>query len=154
MTDRIAITLTRDLIVPDSDTRPGWTLGVLHVDGRHFGYSCEDFDRLHAGEIKIKTRTAIPAGRYTVAMTWSPKYGRMVPEVQRVPGFQGIRIHAGNDNSDTEGCILPGLQRDVARGRVLFSADAVRWLETRIAAAVTTLEIVYQVPAGFEATQG
>lgn len=150
----MVITLTRDLIVPDTDSRQGWTLGVLHVDGRHFGYSVEDYDRLHAGEVKIKARTAIPAGRYTIAMTWSPKYGRMVPEVQHVPGFQGIRIHPGNDNSDTEGCILPGLRRDVARGRVLYSTDAVRWLETRIAATPTTLEIVYSLPAGFEVPAG
>lgn len=148
------ITLTRDLIVPDTESRQGWTLGVLHVDGKHFGYSVEDYDRIHAGEVKIKARTAIPAGRYVVAMTWSPKYGRMVPEVQHVPGFVGIRIHAGNDNSDTEGCILPGLQRDPARGRVLYSTDAVRWLETRIAATPTTLDIVYTVPAGFERPAG
>lgn len=143
------LTLTRDVLAP------GWTLGILHVDGKFFGYTVEDYDRLHMGETKVKTHTAIPAGHYVVKVTWSPHFQRMVPEVLHVEGFQGIRIHAGNDAGDTEGCILPGLSRNVTEGKVFHSADACRWLESKISfASDTTLDIGYSVPEGFEAAPG
>jgi hypothetical protein len=146
--------LTLDLHLTRDVLDPRWTLGVMHVDGRLFGYTVEDFDRLHRGEAKIAKLTAIPAGRYRVRATWSPKYQRLVPEVCDVPGFRGVRIHAGNDAEDTEGCILPGLSRSIKEGKVFHSADACRWLETRIAAADTWITIGYSVPAGFEAVPG
>jgi len=142
------LTLTRDHLAP------GWTLGILHVDGKLLGYTVEDFDRLHMGETKVKCKTAIPAGHYVVKTTWSPHFQRMVPEVLAVPGFQGVRIHAGNDAGDTEGCVLPGLSRSIKEGKVFHSADACRWLEARIAAEPCTLDIGYAVPAGFEAVPG
>lgn len=138
------LTLTRDVLTP------GWTLGLLHADDLLLGYTCEDTDRIKLGEVKVKARTAIPAGSYEVRHTWSPKYGRHMPEVLAVPGFRGIRIHAGNDADDTEGCILPGLARDVRAGTVSHSADAVRWLEERIRAAPCQLVIGYTIPAGHE----
>jgi hypothetical protein len=141
----VNLTLTRDVLAPD------WTLGILHVDGKLMGYTVEDYDRLHMGGTKIPKVTAIPAGRYRVRATWSPKYQRLVPEVLDVPGFRGIRLHPGNDADDSEGCILPGLSRSVREGKVFHSADACRWLETQIAAHDTWIEIGYSVPAGFEA---
>ena len=59
---------------------------------------------------KIPGKTAIPAGTYEVRDTWSPKYQRMMLVLVDVPGFQGIRIHSGNDAEDTEGCLIPGLR--------------------------------------------
>lgn len=138
------LTLVRDILTPS------WTLGKLWADGKFFGYTVEDTDRLHRGESKVKTRTAIPAGGYVVQMTWSPKYGRLVPQLLAVPGFQGIRIHSGNDADDTEGCILPGLQRDVKRGRVLFSRDACRWLEAKLLHG-GWIDIRYDLLEGLEA---
>ena len=55
---------------------------------------------------KVKGRSAIPAGRYEIKLTWSPKYGRVMPEIMAVPGFTGIRIHSGHDETHTEGCLL------------------------------------------------
>lgn len=77
-----------------------------------------DIGRGHPGR-KIPGRTAIPEGRYPVAVTFSPKFGRWLPLLLHVPLFTGIRIHAGNTVEDTEGCILPGL--NTVKGRVTDS---------------------------------
>ena len=123
------ILLTRDTFTSTSTT------GTLSIDGKPFGFSLEDFDRglfqtqPHADILKFKVsgQTCIPSGRYEVRKTWSPRYGRHMPEVCDVPGFRGIRIHAGNDAGDTEGCILPGKTR--ARNWVYTSAKYAAWLE-------------------------
>lgn len=134
-----------------------WTLGVLTVDyeagagPQSFGFTCEDQDRgLNQGDIlaeiqrvKIAGETAIPAGRYRVRRTHSPKYGRLMALVEGVPGFRGIRIHAGNDDDDTEGCILPGLSRDVKAGTVAKSKAAADWLDAEIAKVEAAGGVVY-----------
>jgi hypothetical protein len=60
------------------------------------------------GSGKVYGRTAIPAGRYRVDITYSPKFQKMMLGVEDVPFFTGIRIHSGNDADDTLGCILVG----------------------------------------------
>ncbi len=89
------------------------TRGSLFVDGRLECHILEDEVRIDDPSTpvnegaKIKERTAIPAGTYPIRATWSPKYGRVMPEVCEVPGFTGIRIHSGHDEKDTWGCLLP-----------------------------------------------
>lgn len=85
----------------------GTTIGVVMVDDRFLCWSLEDAIR----DVKVAGETAIPAGRYRVALTHSPKFGRVLPEVLNVPGFAGVRIHPGNSAADTEGCLLFGHQR-------------------------------------------
>ena len=74
-----------------------------------------DFD--DPGEGKIYGETAIPCGRYQIIVTYSPKFGKRLPELLHVPGFTNIRIHSGANAKHTEGCILVGENRQ--RGRLV-----------------------------------
>ena len=91
------------------------TIGDLTIGGRHICWICEDTVREIPGvpvaEWKIKGATAIPYGRYRIKRTFSNRFQRTTPQLMDVEGFDGIRIHAGNDAGDTEGCPLPGLER-------------------------------------------
>lgn len=97
------LTLTRDLCGAVC------TLGKLSVDGAHECYTVEDVVRPN-GE-KVYGKTAIPAGRYQIVVTMSPRFRRRLPLLLNVPNFEGVRIHPGNTAADTEGCILPGVKR-------------------------------------------
>ena len=48
----------------------------------------------------------IPALIYKVAVTQSPKFQRLLPILQQVPGRSGIRIHRGTKPEHSLGCIL------------------------------------------------
>jgi len=93
------------------------TVGVLHdvTPGTHAApvwlcFILEDRYR-PPGESKVPGATCIPAGRYEVRITHSPKFDQEMPLLIGVPGFSGVRIHPGNDASDTAGCLLPGRVR-------------------------------------------
>lgn len=90
------------------------TIGRLNVDGGFCCWTLEDTDRhLEDGGKKIYGKTAIPTGVYQILITYSPKFKRDLPLLLNVPGFSGIRIHAGNKPEDTEGCILTGLTHGI-----------------------------------------
>ena len=137
--------LTRDVLTPT------FTLGVLTIDGKSFGYTCEDTDRgldqamplAQLQNLKVHGSTAIPTGRYQILRTWSLRFNKTMMLVDHVPGFGGIRIHPGNDASDTEGCILPGLERDVASGTVGRSTPAWAWLDRTVEAELAGGEEVW-----------
>lgn len=88
------------------------TRGTLLADGGLFCHMLEDEVRIDNPSTpqdegaKIKGKSAIPAGRYEVKLTYSPKYQKIMPLVDAVPGFTGIRIHSGHDETHTEGCLL------------------------------------------------
>lgn len=93
----------------------GVTLGKLFINGV---YECEVLEDLYRGAApKVPGATCIPNGRYQVRITHSPRFQRMLPLVEQVPGFTGIRIHPGNTADDTEGCLLPGKKRGKLNGR-------------------------------------
>lgn len=97
-----------------------YTIGHLYVNGTYFCDTLEDKVRVLYSEVdKVKDKTAIPAGEYTVVMSYSKRFGRILPELLNVPFFDGIRIHAGNDENDTSGCVLVGVNK--TKGKVLES---------------------------------
>lgn len=96
------IKLIRDTFTDKSTT------GQLFVDDVFECYVLEDVVR--DGE-KVYGKTAIPYGLYELTIDYSPKYDRPMMHVLDVPGFQGIRIHSGNDADDTEGCLIVGRMR-------------------------------------------
>lgn len=86
--------------------------GDVFVDGVWCCHSLEDICREKVGcpvaEWKVPGKTAIPHGSYEVTLEDSPHFGSETLTLHDVPGFSKIRIHAGNTENDTEGCILVG----------------------------------------------
>lgn len=103
-----------------------YTIGKLYVDGEYFCDTLEDKVRdvnkngkFDNGEKKVYGQTAIPYGVYEVILTMSPRFKRILPLLLDVPDFSGVRIHSGNTDADTLGCVLVGKNR--AKGKVLDS---------------------------------
>ena len=88
--------------------KSGYTIGSLLLDGDYFCDTLEDPVR----GAKMPGITAIPAGRYKVIVNRSPRFGRDLPRLLDVPGFEGILIHRGNTAKDTAGCILVGENKE------------------------------------------
>lgn len=92
------------------------TIGELWINDVFFCFTLEDNDRdlyktqplTDIAQRKLFGKTAIPYGTYEVAMTYSNRFGKYMPQILDVPAFAGIRIHAGNRAQDTEGCVLTG----------------------------------------------
>jgi len=87
-----------------------YTQGELYVNGVFFCHTIEDKVRAKAGMwkriFKVKAQTAIPYGIYPVAVTWSPRFKRLLTGVFNVPDFLGIRMHNGVSELSSEGCII------------------------------------------------
>jgi len=83
------------------------TIGELFIDGKFECYTLEDIER----DVKVKSETAIDKGTYRVILSMSNRFKKVMPLLLNVPKFEGIRIHSGNTNHDTEGCILVGTSR-------------------------------------------
>ncbi len=106
--------------------RSTYTIGRLYIDGNYFCDTLEDTVRdlnkngkFDNGEKKVYGKTAIPYGTYEIKWTYSPRFKKYTPQLMNVPSFSGIRIHAGNSSTDTEGCLLLGQNKKV--GMVLNS---------------------------------
>lgn len=107
------------------------TTGMLDIDGIFECYICEDVVR-DPGAEKVPGKTAIGAGRFEIAITWSERFKRRLPLLMNVPNFTGIRIHSGNTELDTDGCLLPGKNREAEAGTVQLSVLAFNALFEKI----------------------
>ena len=120
----MAIELTLRRIVLQSS----WTLGILWMQTKPELFVLEDAVREQAGvpveSWKLPGVTAIPTGRYRVIIDYSDHFGKDLPHVLGVPGFDGIRIHPGNTPLDTEGCLLVGYSASILAGTISQSAAA------------------------------
>ena len=126
------------------------TLGALSIDGLFECFVLED--QVRAPGIKVPGQTAIPAGRYRLSITPSARFKEALPLLADVPGFEGIRIHAGNTHDDTEGCLLVG---QVLTGRVpgpsftvCNSRRALNALLPKLTAGLATGSVWLTVAAG------
>jgi hypothetical protein len=122
------------------------TIGHLFIDGTDTGlFTLEDKVRelpgINVAEWKVPAETAIPKGIYKVIITFSDHFQKFLPLLVDVPGFDGVRIHPGNIDSDTEGCVLVGkIWRD--GDWIGQSQDAFNWLFPQIKAADSvTIEV-------------
>lgn len=123
-----------------SPSQGGATIGKLFIDGAFKCHTLEDEIREVEGEPveawKIKGETAIPTGTYRVTLEYSNRFGPDTLSVHDVPGFQYIRMHAGNTSADTEGCLLLGLQAGEASLIGGTSRPAVELVKGLVRAAI------------------
>jgi Family of unknown function (DUF5675) len=127
-----------ELMLQREPSADGCTIGKLSVDG---GFECFTLEDVIRDGPKIADRTAVPPGRYRIAITLSHRFGRMLPQLLDVPGFDGIRIHPGNTAADTSGCILVGQSR--ANDSVSSSRLAMEQLQRKIAGALARSQDVF-----------
>lgn len=124
------------------------TIGAITIDGDFACWSLEDPVREVPGQPvstwKIHGKTAIPAGRYKVIIDMSARFKRLLPLLLDVPGYSGVRIHAGNTAADTEGCILVGnerLAKSLARSQLALAPFMAKMGEAQRKGETIWLEI-------------
>jgi hypothetical protein len=117
--------------------KPTYTIGKMYINDLFIADTLEDVVRPDG--VKVFGETAIPAGTYNVKLTYSNRFKKTLPLIENVPMFEGIRIHAGNTDADTHGCILVGTN-DVV-GRITNSQFAMRKIMTLLGAAINPITI-------------
>ena len=75
----------------------------------------------------------IPALIYRITVTQSPKFKRLLPLINQVPGRTGIRVHRGSLPEHSKGCILvsPHCEQTLTA----------RWLSEQTAKEETRIEL-------------
>lgn len=116
-----------ELLVKRIAKKNTYTIGQLYINSQKVCDTLEDKDRgltsnmsvEQIKNLKVYGQTAIPTGTYTVSYTYSTKFKKYMPLINNVKGFDGIRIHSGNTDKDTLGCIILGENKVV--GKVINS---------------------------------
>ena len=119
-----------ELLLERTEKTKTYTAGRLYfVNELGKAYFCDTLEPPVSVDNRHKPK-AIPAGRYDVAVTWSPRFKRWLPLLLKVPFREGIRIHAGNNPDDSSGCILLG--RALLPGHVYNSRSTLEKLMQRL----------------------
>ena len=124
------------------------TPGKLYIDNVFFVFILEDVMRADPNpntpqnEAKVYGETCIPAGRYRVRVTYSPKFKKKLPEILNVPGYTGIRLHGGVTAKHSLGCPLTGQAR-VSLDEIAGGIAASEALKAKIEAAEARGEEVW-----------
>jgi len=95
------------------------TIGTLTINGEFECFILEDKDRGLSDalsleqilKVKVYGKTCIPYGRYEIDWTMSARFKKMMPILLNVKGYSGIRIHKGNTEIDSLGCLLCGTRK-------------------------------------------
>jgi hypothetical protein len=95
------------------------TIGTLSIEGKFECFILEDKDRGLSDTMslekiagtKVYGKTCIPYGRYEIDWTMSARFKVMMPILLNVKGYSGIRIHKGNTEVDSLGCLLCGTRK-------------------------------------------
>jgi hypothetical protein len=141
--------LTIQRLTPPGQPR---TFGKLFIDDIEVCHTLEDEVREQLGQPvadwKIKGATAIPstsfAGTsYEVTLEQSVRFGPDTLSINNVQGFAFIRMHAGNTEQDTEGCVLLGMQVNSLGIVGGTSRPAVALVKGRVAEAINRGEKVW-----------
>ena len=120
-----------------------WTIGRMFIDGKEFCYTLEPKVR-PPEEPKVPKCTAIPYGTYTLTHSMSGHFGCDMPLLVGVPNFSEVRIHQGNTDAATEGCILVGSTWNggdfVGNSVVAFKAFKARFEDAGSAGTITIMD--------------
>ena len=125
------------------------TIGTLTIDGVFECYILEDKDRginntlslEQIMRVKVYGKTAIPYGRYEIDWTMSARFKKMMPILLNVVGWTGIRIHSGNSEIDSLGCLLCGTRK--LSNRITESTVATNKLYAKIESAKKQGQRIY-----------
>jgi hypothetical protein len=134
-----------EILVDRKWKKQSYTISNLIIDGEWFCNVLEDTDRglddqmpeSKIKELKKPSITAIPRGTYEITLdVTSPRFSKVsfykevcngkLPRLLNVKGFEGILIHAGNTDKDSEGCLLVGV--NLEKGKVLNSRETFKKL--------------------------
>lgn len=124
------------------------TIGSLFVDDSYECVTLEDVVREVPGlpvvQWKVPGETAIPVGTYDIKMLWSGRFGKLMPHLIDVPGFDQIEIHPGNTDVDTHGCILVGTTvgvESILQSRKAFDPLYDKFMEAHFKGEPMSIEI-------------
>ena len=129
-----------------------YTIGDLFINDVFFCNILEDKvrdfnkdgDLNDSGETKVYGETAIPYGIYTIDLTYSNRFKKILPLIENVKGFEGIRIHPGNTAVDTHGCLLVGNNTEkgmVSNSKKVFEKLMIRLVDAHEMKETITIKI-------------
>lgn len=95
---------------PEGKAVPGKLYRVSHYFNKRTGVYVEHLTPIC--ETLENADYLIPALIYRITVTLSPKFKRLLPFINQVPGRTGIRVHRGALPEHSHGCILVSAENE------------------------------------------